>query len=111
MGTDWWACVDGCARFRSVKAIESASTVAAVRVPMTASYWLGVPTADSGPNFAKYTDLGAQYRRYIAGLVARYTGYGTLPLWARSPPGTPYLSLLAKPFGARLDGVRHCISS
>ena len=38
--------------------ISSSGVKPALRVPMTASYWLGVPTSASQSNFNKYPNLG-----------------------------------------------------
>jgi hypothetical protein len=50
-------------------AIKSATVAPIVRIPMTAAYWLGVPTKASAANTAKYPHLSAQYRTLITKLV------------------------------------------
>merc|ERR1711957_188243 len=53
--------------------IASETVVPAVRIPMTASSWLGVNTSASAQNLAKYPNLNVQYRNFIADLVEIYT--------------------------------------
>jgi len=60
--------------------IRSASVVPVVRIPMTASYWLGVKTKAAGPNMQKYPHLDKQYQRFIADLVGNYTANGIVAI-------------------------------
>merc|ERR1712048_1423009 len=57
----------------TLTAVPSDSVVPAVRIPLTASSWLGVNTSASAGNMAKYPDLGKQYRNFIGNLVKEYT--------------------------------------
>ena len=50
----------------------------ALRVPMTASYWLGVVTNSSKANFDKYPELGKQYQTMISKIVEEFTGMGAV---------------------------------
>ena len=56
--------------------VKSDSVFPAVRIPMTASSWLGVTTKNSAANMGKYPDLGGQYRYFISQLVSEYTSRG-----------------------------------
>lgn len=53
--------------------VASESVVPAVRIPLTASSWLGVNTSASAANMAKYPDLNLQYQKFIGNLVKEYT--------------------------------------
>ncbi len=50
--------------------------VPVVRIPLTASYWLGVETKAAKANMDKYPDLSGQYRTLIQKLVGNYTSAG-----------------------------------
>lgn len=63
-----------------LQAVASQSVVPAVRIPLTASSWLGTNTTASAGNMAKYPDLGGQYRRFISALVQRYTSAGIVAI-------------------------------
>lgn len=54
--------------------------VPAIRIPLTASYWMGVPTKAASANFNKYPNLGNQYQTLIEALVANYTASGVVPI-------------------------------
>lgn len=53
--------------------VSSSDVVPAVRIPMTASSWLGVQTKASAANMAKYPGLASGYRAHIEALVALYS--------------------------------------
>lgn len=53
--------------------VASESVVPVVRIPLTASSWLGVNTSASAANMAKYPDLNLQYQKFIGNLVKEYT--------------------------------------
>lgn len=57
----------------TLTAVASDTVVPAVRIPLTASSWLGVNTSASAENMAKYPDLGKQYQNFIGDLVKEYT--------------------------------------
>jgi len=61
-------------------AIAGDSVVPAVRIPMTASSWLGVNTSASAANLAKYPNLGQQYQNFIGDLVDLYTSYSIVTI-------------------------------
>eukprot|EP00035_Acanthoeca_spectabilis_P000188 m.71573 g.71573 ORF g.71573 m.71573 type:complete len:505 (-) comp10073_c0_seq1:5049-6563(-) len=61
-------------------AIASTSIVPIVRIPMTASYWLGVETQASKANMDKYPKLSSQYQAFIAKLVQMYTDAGIVAI-------------------------------
>jgi hypothetical protein len=63
-----------------LRQVATDTTIPAVRIPMTASSWLGLHTNASAANMAKYPDLSAQYRRFIANLVTQYTGHGIVAI-------------------------------
>ena len=44
-----------------------------LRVPLTASAWLGIETDCTADAWAKYPNLGQQYRTLIQNLVTRFT--------------------------------------
>merc|ERR1719506_1649431 len=64
----------------TLRTIASDSTVPVVRIPMTASSWLGVPTEASKANMAKYPNLNTQYQGVISDLVDLYTSYGIVAI-------------------------------
>ena len=70
-----------------LQAVESDSVVPAVRIPMTASSWLGLPTNASATNTAKYPQLGLQYQALIRNLVEAYTSHGIVV--SQTFPATP----------------------
>merc|ERR1712137_1197268 len=53
--------------------VASDSVVPVVRIPLTASSWLGVNTSASAANMAKYPDLNVQYQNFVGNLVKEYT--------------------------------------
>ena len=55
---------------------QADGVVPMTRIPLTASYWLGVPTKAAGANFGKYPQLGAQYRNLVHGMVEYLTSRG-----------------------------------
>jgi hypothetical protein len=59
-----------------LRVVASDSVVPVVRIPMTASSWLGVETNASKGNMAKYPNLNLQYQGLIGDLVANFTAYG-----------------------------------
>merc|ERR1719333_133019 len=61
-------------------AVASSSVVPAVRIPLTASSWLGVNTSASAENMAKYPNLAEQYQQFIADLVEIYTSYSIVTI-------------------------------
>jgi hypothetical protein len=58
----------------------SATVQPAVRIPLTASSWLGVVTKASKANFDKYPHLDVQYQDFISALVDRYTQAGAVAI-------------------------------
>lgn len=61
-------------------AIAGSSVVPSVRIPLTASSWLGVNTSASAENMAKYPDLDQQYQQFIADLVEIYSSYNIVTI-------------------------------
>jgi len=59
-----------------LKQVTAPGVKPALRIPLTASYWLGVSTANSAKNFSRYTDLGGQYRTLITEMVNAFTDEG-----------------------------------
>lgn len=60
--------------------ITDKSVVPAVRIPLTASSWLGVNTSASAENLAKYPDLNKQYQGLISEMVDLYSSYGIVTI-------------------------------
>jgi len=60
--------------------ITDESVVPAVRIPLTASSWLGVNTSASAGNLAKYPELGKQYQDLISDMVDYYSKYGIVTI-------------------------------
>ena len=60
--------------------IASDLVVPSVRIPMTASSWLGVVTNSSRENFGRYPNLEKQYQSFITELVNYYTKYGIVTI-------------------------------
>merc|ERR1712048_725997 len=60
--------------------ITDSSVVPVVRVPMTASSWLGINTTASSSNLARYPNLDKQYQQYIKDMVETYSTYGIVTL-------------------------------
>ena len=85
---------------------------AGVRIPLTASSWLGIPTNASAANAAKYPNLAAQYRRFIVGLVGLFTRYNIVVIadlhWTDDVRATLQPCNLATPFGAQWGIRRRC---
>ena len=54
--------------------ITSDGVKPAIRVPLTASNWLGVETNAAKANMAKFPDLSGQYRTMISKMVDEFTG-------------------------------------
>lgn len=52
----------------------------AIRIPLTASYWLGVSTENSAKNFETYPNLGEQYRTMITKMVNAFTEEGIVAI-------------------------------
>lgn len=63
-----------------LKAVASDDVTPAVRIPMTASSWLGKPTQASRANAAKYPHLDKQYQGLITALVSQYTAHGIVSI-------------------------------
>ena len=63
-----------------LRVIRSDSVVPVVRIPMTASSWLGVRTVASAVNMDKYPKLNEQYQGLIEDLVTEYTRYGIVTI-------------------------------
>merc|ERR1719453_1076660 len=60
--------------------VTDESVVPAVRIPLTASSWLGVNTSASAENLAKYPELNVQYKNLIADMVDLYSSYGIVSI-------------------------------
>merc|ERR1719410_2240081 len=60
--------------------VSSNSVVPGVRIPLTASSWLGVNTSASVENVGKYPNLHLQYRGFVANLVKEYTSRGIVAI-------------------------------
>jgi len=60
--------------------VTDESVVPAVRIPLTASSWLGVNTTASAGNLAKYPELGTQYQNLIKEMVDLYSSYGIVSI-------------------------------
>ena len=56
------------------------SVVPAVRIPTTASSWLGLRTNASSGNMEKYPGLDRQYREFIMDLVSVFTDYSIVAI-------------------------------
>lgn len=63
-----------------LRVIASDSVVPVVRIPLTASSWLGAETNASKSNMAKYPDLNIQYQGLIFDLVREYSKYGIVTI-------------------------------
>lgn len=63
-----------------LRVIASDSTMPVVRIPMTASSWLGIQTNASKGNMAKYPKLNVQYQNLIADFVTQYSKYGIVTI-------------------------------
>jgi len=64
----------------TLRVIASDTVVPVVRIPLTASTWLGVQTNSSAGNMAKYPKLNEQYQGLIAKMVEEYTTYGIVSI-------------------------------
>jgi hypothetical protein len=60
--------------------VTDESVVPAVRIPLTASSWLGVNTSASAGNLAKYPELNKQYQSLISDMVDYYSTYGIVSI-------------------------------
>lgn len=60
--------------------VTDESVVPTVRIPMTASSWLGVNTSSSAENLAKYPLLHKQYQGLISEMVDYYSSYGIVTI-------------------------------
>merc|ERR1719453_2038235 len=60
--------------------VTDESVVPAVRIPLTASSWLGVNTSASAGNLAKYPELNVQYQNLIGEMVDLYSSYGIVSI-------------------------------
>ena len=58
--------------------INSAGVKPALRVPMTASSWLGIATNSSQYNMNMYPNLGGQYQTMIKKIVEEFTNMGAV---------------------------------
>jgi hypothetical protein len=63
-----------------LRVIASDTIVPVVRIPMTASTWLGVETNSSKENMGKYPNLNLQYQSLIEQLVGNYSTYGIVTI-------------------------------
>jgi len=63
-----------------LRAIASDTVVPVVRIPMTASTWLGIETNASKANMGKYPKLNLQYQDLIADFVKEYSTYGIVTI-------------------------------
>jgi len=63
-----------------LRVVASDSVVSAVRLPLTASSWLGVNTTASAANLAKYPDLNVQYQKLIADMVELFSKYNIVTI-------------------------------
>jgi len=63
-----------------LKQVTAQGVKPAIRIPLTASYWLGVSTANAAKNFDRYVDLGAQYRTLITKMVNAFTEEGIVAI-------------------------------
>lgn len=63
-----------------LRVIASDSVVPVVRIPMTASTWLGVNTTASWGNLQKYPNLNLQYQDLIGQLVGNFSAYGIVTI-------------------------------
>jgi hypothetical protein len=61
-------------------AAASPSVVPAVRIPLTASSYMGTKTNASAGNMARFPDLAGQYRSLIRDLVLEYTAHGIVTI-------------------------------
>jgi len=73
-----WTQVDSIVNY--LKQVTAVGVKPAIRIPMTASYWLGVSTVNSAKNFEKYPDLGGQYRTMITNMVNAFTEEGIVAI-------------------------------
>ena len=64
----------------TLRVIQGEHTVPVVRIPLCASSWLGIETAASRGNMAKYPNLNTQYQGVVSELVAQYTRYGIVTI-------------------------------
>merc|ERR1719262_1374437 len=60
--------------------VTDESVVPTVRIPLTASSWLGVNTSASSGNLAKYPELHKQYQGIISDMVNLYSSYGIVTI-------------------------------
>jgi hypothetical protein len=58
--------------------ITTDGAMPALRIPMTASNWLGVETNASKANMDKYPNLSDQYQTMIKNIVEEMTGVGAV---------------------------------
>jgi len=56
--------------------ISSPKVKGAVRIPLTATNWLGIETKASGANMKKYPNLDKQYQTLISKMVNLITSRG-----------------------------------
>lgn len=63
-----------------LRVIASDSVVPAVRIPMTASTWLGVETKASKNNLDKYPNFNVQYQDLVADFVKEYSTHGIVTI-------------------------------
>jgi len=64
----------------TLRVIASETVVPVVRIPMTASTWLGVETNASKANMDKYPKFNLQYQDLIADFVSNYSAYGIVTI-------------------------------
>lgn len=63
-----------------LRVIASDSVVPVVRIPLTASTWLGVETKASKANLQKYPKFNLQYQDLISSFVSNYSTYGIVTI-------------------------------
>lgn len=61
-----------------MKDVSGTGVKPALRLPMTASYWLGVETNAAKANMDKYPSLGDQYQTMISKMVDAFTSQGVV---------------------------------
>jgi hypothetical protein len=64
----------------TLRAVASETVVPVVRIPMTASTWLGVETKASKANMDKYPKFNLQYQDLFADFVSNYSAYGIVTI-------------------------------
>jgi len=62
------------------KQMKKTGVIPAVRIPLTAAYWLDIETPPWADNRAKYPHLALQYQRLVRNLVDIYTSAGAVAI-------------------------------